>query len=345
VHTISAEELRNFAAALLSAGGFRTDHAEITADLLVWANLRGIDSHGVLRIPRYVEMAEQGIIVSERDPITLHEFGAIAVLDGGKCPGAVGMSAARDRAGRLARKFGIGWCAIRETSHSGAVGYYTSKLADEGMVGIAMSASKPLMAYYGAKGETLSTNPLSIAVPTRDNAPLILDMSTAAVALGKIMAAKDAGRSIPEGWAIDVDGKPATDPAAVAAVLPMAGAKGSGLSLMIEVLTSILPGNPVIAPALLGRINERMNGAVIALAPEAFGDAEQFAADVAEIVDVIHRLKPLDPEIPVLLPGERSAAERAKRDAHGITLPPGTVARLRALAQRFECEIPTSLAN
>lgn len=196
---VQAETLRSFARDLLTAGGFAPGEAAQMADLLVWANLRGVDSHGVLRIPRYIEMLGEGIVVSGGAVETAREFGAVAVLDGAKCPGAVGMNAAVDRAEALARRFGVGWCAARAISHAGAIGYFASALAERGLVGLVMTASKPLMSYFGAKGEALSTNPLAIAAPVPGGDPVVLDMSTAAVALGKILAAKDAGRPIPLG--------------------------------------------------------------------------------------------------------------------------------------------------
>jgi ureidoglycolate dehydrogenase (NAD+) len=272
-----------------------------------------------------------------------HEFGAIATLDGHRCPGVVGMMGAVQVAARLARLHGVGWCAVRNTSHCGAIGYFTSKLAAQGLVGIGMSASKPLMAYHGAKGEALSTNPLSIAIPTSDGSSLVLDMSTAAVALGKIMAAKDAGREIPEGWGVDAEGRTTTDPAKVAAVLPMAGPKGSGLSLMIEMLVSVLPGAPIIAPALLGHKPGGLNGTVVALAPEAFGSKEEFAAAVMELASAIHALEPVEAGGDVLLPGERGAMQQLSRQENGIPVNPGTVGRLRILAEKLDCTVPQAL--
>lgn len=342
--TIQADALRSFAANLLNAGGISPEDATQIADLLVWANLRGVDSHGVLRIPRYVEMIELGIMTSGGAPETLREFGAITVLDGGKCPGAVGMNTAVDKAASSAAKFGIGWCAARSISHAGAVGYFTTALAQKGLIGIAMTASRPLMSYVGAKGEALSTNPLSIAIPTpHDSDPIVLDMSTAAVALGKIMAAKDTGRPIPEGWAIDAEGNPATDPAQVAALLPMAGAKGSGLSLMIEMLTSVLAGNAVIGPVLAGTKKGGFNGTVIAIDPAAFGDTETFNTEVTRLAEAIHALDPVAGNDAVLLPGERGAQTARSRARDGIPLPPGTVKRLCASAAELGVPIPDAL--
>lgn len=340
---IPAAELKRFSVSLLMAGGFSEADAEQTADLLVWANLRGIDSHGVLRIPRYIEMIEEKIMTSGGTPALVREFGAVAVLDGGKGPGAVGMNAAVGQAETLARRLGIGWCAARAISHAGAIGYFTSALAERGLIGLAMTASKPLMSYFGARGEALSTNPLSIAIPVSGGDPLVLDMSTAAVALGKILAAKDAGKPIPPGWAVDETGSETTDPNNVAALLPMAGAKGSGLSLMIEVLTSVLAGNAVIGPVLLGRKKGGFNGLVIAVDPAAFGTTDEFAAAIADLRETIHGLEPAKGVQAVFLPGERGAETGRKRAAEGIPLAAGTARRLAEVAARFGIEVPAAL--
>ena len=312
---IQARTLRSFAEALLLAGGYSPADAAATADLLVWANLRGVDSHGVLRIPRYVEMLEQGETVSGAPPRLVRERGAVAVLDGGRCPGAAGMGAAQRKAAALAETHGIGWCAARNISHAGAVGHFTEKLAERGLVGIAMTASKPLMNCFGARGAALSTNPLSIAVPRPRGAPILLDMSTAAVALGKIMAARDRGEPIPEGWATDAAGAPTRDPAAAQTLLPMAGAKGSGLSLMIEALTSVLPGAAVIAPVLQGRGPGGFNGMALAADPAFFGDVEAFLAETG-----------------------------ARRAAEGVPVAPGTMKRLETLARRLGVAMPGAAA-
>lgn len=340
---LDADKLRRFAHDLLCAGGFSDDDATQTADLLVWADLRGVDSHGVLRIPRYLEMIATGVMVSGGTPATISQRGAVCVLDGGKCPGAVGMNAAVAKAAELARAQGLGWCAARRISHAGAIGYFTSALARRGLVGLAMTASKPLMNYHGAMGEALSTNPLSIAVPVPGAEPVVLDMSTAAVALGKIMAARENGRAIPKGWGVDAQGRDTTDPGAVVSLLPMAGAKGAGLSLMIEVLTSVLAGNPVIGPVLDGTKKGGFNGMVLAIDPAAFGAPELFLASVRMLVDQIHALPPAPGAEAVLLPGERGARTAAQRGAEGIPLAAGTAANLARLAGKLGVPVPYAL--
>lgn len=343
---VAADTLHDFAEALLTAGGFTPADARQTAELLVWANLRGVDSHGVLRIPRYVEMIAQGVMTSGSVPQVVGGRGAVRVLDGGKCPGAVGMNAAVAEAATLAADHGIGWCAIRATSHAGAIGYFTGKLAARGLVGLAMTASKPLMSYHGAVGEAVSTNPLSIAVPAGEaREPIVLDMSTAAVALGKILAARDAGRTIPEGWAVDEEGRPTTDPDRVGALLPMAGAKGSGLSMMIEMLTSVLAGNAVIGPVLAGRKKGGFNGMVMAIDPAAFGPPEEFIDEVQVLADAIHGLRPAAGVGSVLLPGERGAACARDRARNGIPLAAGTVGKLAELAASLGVPVPDQLGG
>ncbi|WP_192180133.1 Ldh family oxidoreductase [Mesorhizobium amorphae] len=341
---VQETELTDFATALLHAAGYTPEEAEQTARLLVWANLRGADSHGVLRIPRYIEMIKTAVVRTGQQPKLIREFGATCVFDYAKAPGAGAMMHAAGRAGDLAEKFGIGWCGARAISHAGAIGYFTTQLAGRGLIGIAMTASRPLMSYFGAKGEALSTNPLSIAVPRPGGAdPIVLDMSTAAVALGKIMAAKDSGSPIPKGWAIDASGTETQDPHAVAAILPMAGPKGSGLSLMIEILSSVLVGNAVIAPFLRGEKKGGFNGLLLAINPAAFGDTSSFLASVDSLAGAIHALDPAAGSDGVKLPGERGFQTGRERIANGIPLAKGTARNLADVAARLGLAVPAFL--
>jgi len=341
---VGAAALQGFAADLLHAGGFSAEHAAQTANLLVWANLRGVDSHGVLRIPRYVEMVELGVINPSAAPRQVAGKGAVVVIDADRAPGAVAMNFAARTAAELAGIHGIGWCAVRAISHAGAIGYYAQQMAAEGKAAIVMTASKPLMIYHGSKAEGVSTNPLAIAAPTSNpDRPLLLDMSTASVALGKIMAARDAGKPIPPGWGIDEDGRETTDPAKAKAVLPMAGPKGSGLSLMIEVLASALTGNPLISVALTQGGNPGGNGLAVALDPSAFGPSEAFVRAITETCAAIKRLPLAADASGVYLPGERGFDEMEKRLRSGIPLAQGTLSRLVALASKLNVATPADL--
>lgn len=327
-------DLQRYAAALLAGSGFGRKQAEETAELLVWANARGVDSHGVLRIPRYVEMVEAGTIKPDAVPEVVEHKGAISVLEASRAPGATAMIAAIEEAVAQASKFGVAWCAARNITHAGAIGYYALRAAAKGYVGIVMTASVPLMAYQGSRGSVVSTNPLAIAVPSTGD-PIVLDMSTANVALGKVMAAKDAGKSIPPDWGVNAQGQPTTDPKQVATLTPLGGAKGSGLSLMIEIMVSVLVNNPVIAPALRGHGSGRMNGLAIAVKIDALSASDHFAQQVAELARALKAVPLATGTSSILMPGERGFAEAAARETGGIPLPRGTVERLARLAERY----------
>lgn len=329
----------SYAAALLEAGGFAPLHAQATARVLVWANARGTDSHGVLRIPRYVEMVAEGKIAPQAQPELVFEEGAVALIEAANAPGAVAMGMGMSQAMAIARRAGIGWCSVRNISHAGAIGFFAEQAAAEGYLGIAMTASGPLMAYHGSRVAGVSTNPLAISVPNGRDAPLLLDMSTSTVALGKIFQARDTGRSLPEGWAIDAQGRPATDPAKVATLTPMSGPKGSGLSLMIEVLCSVLVGNPVISEALAGR-KAAMNGAALALKIPALCDPERFAADIQALVGQLKGLPPAEGVEDIRMPGERGYSVARERDATGIPLSAGTLGRLTELGKALKVREP-----
>ncbi|MFL1461598.1 Ldh family oxidoreductase [Roseococcus sp. DSY-14] len=335
--------LEALAAGIFRHAGVAAADAAIWARVLVWANARGVDSHGVLRIPRYLELLAKGEIKARPAMRVLTEAGGIALLDADRAPGPVGMGRAMELAIGRARAVHVGWCVARNITHAGAVGFYAQQAAEAGMIGMAMTASLPLMAYHGSRGSVVSTNPITIAVPAGKRPPLVLDMATATVALGKIQNARNAGTPIPEGWGLDAAGQATTDPAAVATLTPMAGPKGSGLSLMIECLASLVAGNPVIAPALQGAAGTNMNGVAIALDVAAFGPEAQFRAEVDALADAVAAQPPAPGTERLLLPGDRGRAEAERRARDGIPLPPGTLKGLQAAAEASGMPMPALL--
>jgi ureidoglycolate dehydrogenase (NAD+) len=211
-------------------------------------------------------------------------------------------------------------------THAGAIGYFALQAARQGFAGLVMTSSRPLMAYPGARTPAASTNPIAIAVPGGEHPPLFVDMSTSASGMGKISQAKDAGTSIPEGWAVDDKGQTTTDPHSAAMLSPAAGPKGAGLSLMIECLTSLFAGFPLIEYALetgAPRFGRPMNGLAIAVDVSAFGDLATFRG-----VDQVYA------------PGERGDAVLAKREIDGIPVAAGTIKRLEGIAERFGITMP-----
>lgn len=335
-HVVQSPDLERFASALFQATGVAAAMADEWARSLIWANLRGVDSHGVLRIPGYIDRLKQKVINPAPAMRVEKRAGAIAVLEADRAPGAVAMARAMTEAIARAREVHVGWCAARNITHAGAVGYFALQAAEAGMAGIVMSASGPMMAYHGAKVAGVSTNPLTIAFPAANRPPFLLDMSTSTVAMGKVMSARDAGRDIPLGWGMDAAGRETTDPRKVATLLPLGGAKGSGLSFMIECLCSLTVGNPIIAPALAagGALDAPfLNGVAIAVDLAAFGDRERILAEAEELGRRIRAL-PRDERLDrIYLPGERGDAILRERMHEGIPLPQGTWSRLVACAK------------
>jgi ureidoglycolate dehydrogenase (NAD+) len=339
---LRADDLQRYAAALLRAGGFTEPQAQQTSEVLVWANMRGIESHGVLRVPRYVEMVESGAIDPAAELSIARRDGAVSVLEAQRAPGATVMIAAMDEAIETAAQLGLGWCCARGITHAGAVGFYALEAARRGCIGIVMTASVPLMAYHGARASGVSTNPIAIAAPSMGR-PILLDMSTSTVALGKIMAARDAGTPIPDSWGLDGAGRPTTDPADVATLTPLGGPKGAGLSLMIEIMASLLVANPVIAPALGGAKSAGMNGIALAIRVGAVGELDAFRQEVDRLAAAVRGLPRAAGVEAILMPGERGFGTAAKRQHEGIPLSTGTLKRLAALGDGYGIAAPAAL--
>jgi ureidoglycolate dehydrogenase (NAD+) len=328
---ITKPELTAFVAAVFTAVGLSKEHAGEWAKMLVWANLRGTDSHGIIRIPRYIDLIKAKSINPAPNIRIERKDGAAAVLEADRAPSAVAMTMAMAEAMECARRVHLGMCAARNITHTGAIGYFALQAAEAGFIGIVMSASGPMMAYPGTKVPAVSSNPIAFAVPRRNGRPYLLDFSTGVVANGKIMAAADRGEKIPVGWGLDKDGQDTTDPKAVETLLPLGGAKGAGLSFMIECLTSLLLSQPRIAPDLeswaIGD-DPFLNGTVIAIDIGGFGDPDRFAAEAERLGSAIAGLARAQGVEKIMLPGERGDAIRAEREATGIPIPQGTWQRI-----------------
>ena len=209
---VDAKVLREFTTEVFNRAGLERGDAETEAEVLVWANLRGVDSHGVLRIPLYLEWVDTGIMNTTPNVRVESETAATIVIEGDFAFGPVVTTMAMERTIAKAREAGMGWCLIRNTTHQGAMAYYSLMAARAGMAGIAIVCSPPNMAPAGAKAAGVHNSPISIAVPGDRLGPLVLDMATSVAAFGKLSLAIDKGVSIPDTWALDSEGNPTTDP-------------------------------------------------------------------------------------------------------------------------------------
>jgi ureidoglycolate dehydrogenase (NAD+) len=331
---VTADEARACVAAAFVRAGLGPDEARTVAEALVWAEARGIGSHGLGKVARYLELLGSGAALAEPPWREVAGAGAMAACDAGRALGPVALARGMDRACALARAQGIGWVSVRNTVHTGAVGYFAEQAARQGLVGLVLVGGMPNMAYPGALGAAVATSPIAIAVPTATGEPILLDMATATIALGRIAHHRRTGEPLPAGAATDAAGLPTTDPALATMPTPLGGAKGAGLSLMIELLTGVLAGAPILAPVHQGGSGarrHRQNAALLALDPAFWGDPAAFRAAVAECAATLKGLPAAAGEA-IRLPGERGAAARQSAESAGLAVPAATWAELRRAA-------------
>ncbi len=316
---VAAEDLRACVALMLHARGMTEDSAQTLADVVVWADLRGVSSHGVQRLPMYFRILETGEMDGKAVPVIESRAGAVFIVDGQKCAGPVAMKLALEEGAERARKFGIAVASMHSATHTGAIGYYAQKAAAQGLAAIMFNGGPPNMAYHGAKTPSLATSPIAMAVPSLEG-ELLLDMATATIANGRLQQAMDLGQPIPAGCALTRDGAPTTDASKAEILLPLGGPKGSGLAFMIEALTGVLATRPLLAPMIAGGRKHVHNAMLILLDIEAFRPLADFKREMSELAAVIKSLPRLDPDAEILLPGERGGRDYAQRLAEGVPI-------------------------
>jgi ureidoglycolate dehydrogenase (NAD+) len=343
---VAWKDLQNFTREVLVRAGVSEEDADIEAEVIVWANLRGVDSHGVLRIPSYLEFIKKGVMNTRPNIQILKETPATLVIDADYALGPVVTTRAMRRVMAKATDVGIGWGFIKNTTHQGAMGYYPLLAAQAGMAGIAFCVGGTTMAPYGAKAAGVHNTPVAICVPGKNHRPLLLDMAMSVAAGGKWRLAKDWGTSIPLGWALDADGKPTTDPHLADVHLPIGGPKGSGLALMLECLSSLMVGAPILEPSLKkqpGVRRHRQNSVVAAINIGMFTDVEAFRDHVDAVVTCIKSLPLAEGCSEILAPGELEDRLYDERIEKGIPLPAGTMKNLQEVAERFGIPVPARI--
>jgi LDH2 family malate/lactate/ureidoglycolate dehydrogenase len=276
---ILPEPLREFAERILTGAGLEPETAAVTADCLVFANLRGVDSHGVQLLTFYLDHFLGGNIDIRGRGRVISESGGCLLYDGENCVGQAVSAACVDHAVRLAGEHGVGVVSARRSNHFGAAAYWSLRMSARGMIGIAMSNASPSVAPWQGREKRVGTNPISVSVPGEGGHPWLLDMATTTVAMGKIVKAKLEGKSeIPAGWAMDSAGEPTTDVGTALAglLMPLGGYKGSGLAMMVEILCGVLSG---------GAMSTEIGGVYILSRPMATSHFF-LAIDVARLMPV-----------------------------------------------------------
>ncbi|MHB1628161.1 MAG: Ldh family oxidoreductase [Bacilli bacterium] len=334
--TFLVEDLTNWTIEILQLAGLAREAAETTADALVDADLKGLDSHGVSRLPVYVKNVRSGRFRAG-DSWTIRTSGAIGVVDGGYGIGPVVAKRAMEAALDLASQYGVGAVAVRNGNHFGAAAYYARMAVDRRMVGMVLTNTPSAMPPTGGKRPFFGTNPLAFSFPAAGD-PIEIDMSTSVTARGKIIQAAKAGQAIPDDWAVDEDGHPTTDAvkALAGSLLPIGGAKGYALALAVEILCSVLTGS-VWGPHIGWMYDDqvepiRMGHFMLAIDVARFVEWEVYLHRMDEFREEIKSAEKASWTAEILIPGERRARLASHRLVHGIPLPEATVAQLHELA-------------
>ncbi len=320
--TFQSQKLIAAVAAIVEAAGSREAEARTVATRLVESNLVGHDSHGVLRVAKYLEWVRLGWLKPNATPTVVFDSPALAIVDGQLGYGQVVGEYATRLGIAKAAKSGIAMVGLRDSGHLGRLGDWAEMAADAGQVSLHFlnTSGATRVAPYGGSDRRLSTNPLAVGIPLPGGAHTILDITTSVVAEGKLMVAKNKGEQVPPGWIVDKHGKPTTDPKDFydgGSLLTIGAHKGSGLSMITDLLAGAVttgrssdPGDEVL----------RNNMLSIFIDPAVYAGDGSVLAEAKRFVDYVKASPPADPRMPVLAPGEIERRTRAARLAAGIVL-------------------------
>jgi hydroxycarboxylate dehydrogenase B len=325
VPIIFADKLGPLVEQILTATAVVQPIAERCAQHLVDANLAGVDSHGVMRLPDYVEMVQQGKMAREDCIEVVRDEQATALLDAHSTFGQMAAWKATEIAISKARQFGIGLVSTRNSAHIGRLGEYAEQMVKQNLIGFIccnLQGAGQRVAPWGGREGRLSTNPIAWGVPTGGN-PMIIDMSTAVSAEGKIRVKMRRGEELPPGWLLDRDGEPTTDPSLLygptpGAILTTGQHKGYGLSLVVEALAGALSGGGVSHADIMNVAQSAFS--VIAIKIEVFNVLNQFTHMTDMLTAHVKNTRPIEPNGEILIPYEPEIRSRQARLANGIPI-------------------------
>ena len=344
---ITSEKLRNFTQEVFLACGMPLADAKLAADVLIEADLRGIDSHGVARLSGYVRLHEAGRANMQAKHQVIHQTPSTATIDADGGLGLVVAPKAMDLAIEKAEQVGTGWVAIQHSNHFGIAAYHAMKALPKNMIGISMTNASPLVAPTFAKERMLGTNPICIAIPAGKEWPFVLDMASSAAANGKLEIAQRLGKEIPLGWVQTQAGEASTNANELkngGALLPLGGHKGYGLAAAVDILSGVLSGAnfgpwvpPFVAflnplPNLPGKGIGHFLGA---MRIDAFRPADEFNNQMDLWIKRFKESERVDPNQEVLIPGEPEFRLKRQREKEGIPLHASVVSDLQSLAEKF----------
>jgi len=364
--TVRADSLGDFCARVFDKMDVPTDDAAVIADVLVAANLRGLDSHGVARLKRYVNGLRDGVMVARPKIEIVHQTPCTALVDGGGGLGPPVSVRGMKLAIEKAREMGVGFVAVRNSNHYGIAGYYSMMALREELIGISMSNASVLVVPTFGKDAVLGTNPISVAVPAGQERPFVLDMATSVVTQGKLEEYSRRDKPLPLSWATDERGVPTADAARVlknvliragGGILPLGGAqeedgghKGYGLALLVDILCGVLAGAGY-ATTIYPRTPEgkplpaNVGHFFGAIRIDAFRPLDEFKATMDDIIRRLKSSARAEGEERIYIHGEKEFEEEERRRREGIPLHPTVVATMQQIARELgvEYNIPLSL--
>jgi LDH2 family malate/lactate/ureidoglycolate dehydrogenase len=336
--TIAEDTLLSLATRALIAGGMRDGEAALAARVLVLADLFGLSTHGISRVPQYLGRVKVGGIDAAAEVQVERVMPALAMVDGRNGIGPLVGMKALEAALEGARTCGIGAAFARASNHFGPIAPYAMMAAEQGFATLIASNATTTIAPWGGKDTRLGNNPIGIGIPNPGGDPVLLDMALSVAARAKIRSLAASGQPMPEGWATDADGRPTTDPKAALAgfLLPVGGHKGYGLAVMVDLLAGLLSGasylTRVRAWDKTPEVAQDLGHVFIAIDATRLAPVEVLKARMADFIDIIHTTPPADAARPVLLPGEREMQSLHRSRAQGVRVASTDLVKLRELA-------------
>ena len=351
---ISETRLRAFTENVFTKMGCSAAHATLAADVLLKSDLRGIDSHGVARLTGYVRLWEKGRINTKPTIKIVHETPTTATVDGDAGLGLVVAPFAMDLAIAKAEKYGSGWVAVKNSNHFGIAGYHALKAVEKDMIGISMTNASPLVAPTFTTERLLGTNPMCYAFPAGKYPPVVVDMATSAAANGKLEIAQRANEELPNGWVQTKEGSGSTNPNELkggGALLPLGSDKdhgshkGYGLGATVDILSAVLSGanyGPWVPPFVAfldppsDPVGEGIGHFFGAMRVDGFRPTSDFKNHLDNWIGRFKAAKSIDPDKPVIIPGEPEYAAEQERSKNGIPIVDAVVSDLKEIANKFK---------
>jgi LDH2 family malate/lactate/ureidoglycolate dehydrogenase len=342
---IAAQQLREFVQRILVSAGFPSNKAELVADAIVAANVRGVDTHGVHLLPYYIDQLRVGNIRVETDGRVISESGACLVYDGEHGIGHCISDICCRHAVRLAAQHGIGMVVARRSNHFGAAAYWGQRISGAGMIGVVMCNASPSVPPWQGRTGRLGTNPICVSVPSTGTGGWLLDMATTRVALNAIVKAAATGEpSIPIGWAMDSDGIPTTDTqkALKGLLMPLGGYKGSGLGMMVEILCAVLSGGAMSTEVGGIHIKDRPVNAsqtFLSIDVARFLPLEEFQSRMEHLITCVKSAAPALGYDEILVAGDPEWRAESHRLRDGIPVDDSLWKRLTTLAGELGIQV------